>query len=126
SRRRFAFPTHADVLLSLLLAASLAAGPQTPDRVAAIQVQGNSLTADAEVIRLSGLEIGAPVDDRTTSAAADRLRASRKFKKVEVLRRFASIADPSQILCVIVVDEGPVRIRTDANNVAHAERRRGP
>lgn len=119
------------MLASLLLAAALAAGVQTPgtqtsDRIAAIQVQGNSLTEDDEVIRLSGLEVGAPVDDTTVDTAANHLRASKKFKNVEVLRRFASISDASQILFVIVVDEGPVRIRADGEGQAHAERRRGP
>jgi outer membrane protein assembly factor BamA len=115
-----------NVLFSLLLAAALAAGAQTPDRIAAIQVQGNSLTDDAEVIRLSGLEVGAPVDGTTVDTAAERLRAAKKFKSVEVLRRFASIADPTQILFVIIVDEGPVRIRTDGENAARVERRHGP
>ena len=33
---------------------------------------------------------------------------------MEVLQRFASIADPLQIAVVIIVDEGPVKIeRTD-------------
>ena len=36
---------------------------------------------------------------------------------VEVLKRFASIADPSQIVCVIVVDEGAVKIDWDKGTV---------
>ena len=41
---------------------------------------------------------------------AARLRAAKKFDRVEVRKRFASIADPSQITLVIIVDEGPVKI----------------
>ena len=41
---------------------------------------------------------------------AARLRATKRFERVEVLKRFASIADPTQIVLVIVVDEGPVKI----------------
>ena len=39
-----------------------------------------------------------------------RLRAAKRFDRVEVRKRFASIADPSQIALVIIVDEGPVKI----------------
>ena len=35
---------------------------------------------------------------------------SRRFDRVDVLKRYASITDPSQILVLIQVDEGPVRI----------------
>lgn len=78
--------------------------------VAAIQVHGNTATKDDEVRRLAGIEVGAPVEANTVDEVAARLRAAKRFERVEVLKRFASIADPSQILLVIVVDEGPVRI----------------
>jgi outer membrane protein assembly factor BamA len=78
--------------------------------VAAIQVHGNTATKDDEVRRLAGIEVGAPVEANTVDEVAARLRAAKRFESVEVLKRFASIADPSQILLVIVVDEGPVRI----------------
>jgi len=89
-------------MLSLLSAAQ-----QT---VAAIQVHGNTVTSDDDVRRLAGIDIGAPVDENTIAGVAERLRASRRFERVEVLKRFASIDDPSQILLVIIVDEGPVTI----------------
>jgi outer membrane protein assembly factor BamA len=78
--------------------------------VAAIQVHGNTATKDDEVRRLAGIEVGAPVEATTIDEVAARLRATKRFEKVQVLKRFASIADPSQILLVIVVDEGPVHI----------------
>jgi outer membrane protein assembly factor BamA len=78
--------------------------------VTGIQVQGNTATTDEEVRRLADVRIGMPVDDTTIEAIAARLRAAKRFERVEVLKRFASIADPSQIMLVIIVDEGPVQI----------------
>src|SRR5262245_65884726 len=51
-----------------------------------------------------------PFDDALIEQAATRLRAAKRFERVEVRKRFASIEDPSQIMLVIVVDEGPVKI----------------
>jgi outer membrane protein assembly factor BamA len=89
--------------------------------VAAIQVHGNTATTDDEVRRLAGIEIGATVDANTIEEVASRLRAVKRFENVQVLKRFASIADPSQILLVIVVDEGPVHIEM-TNDPAHPTR----
>jgi outer membrane protein assembly factor BamA len=95
---------------------ALAAGPAGPALqasaavVAAIQVQGNTATPDEDVRRLADVRIGMPVDETTVEAVAARLRAARRFDRVEVRQRFASIADPSQITLVIIVDEGPVKI----------------
>jgi Omp85 superfamily domain/Surface antigen variable number repeat len=83
---------------------------QPPERVAAIQVHGNLVTGDEEIRRLAAIEIGAAVDTQTVDAVATRLRATKRFESVQVLKRFASIADPSQIIIVIIVDEGRVRI----------------
>ena len=78
--------------------------------IAAIQVHGNTLTADADIVRSSGLGEGAPFSDSLLSEAEARLRSSGRFDDVEVLKRYASISDPTQILVLIRVDEGPVRI----------------
>jgi outer membrane protein assembly factor BamA len=78
--------------------------------VAAIRIQGNLLTTDEEVRRLAGVEIGMAVAANTPEIVAARLRQTRRFKRVEVLKRFASIADPTQIVMVVIVDEGPVAI----------------
>jgi outer membrane protein assembly factor BamA len=106
------------ILLSGLLASQLAGAPDYQSSTApagrafvvGIQVHGNVLTTDDEIRRLASVEIGAPFDETTIAQVTARLRQSRRFERVEVLKRFASIADPSQILLVIVVDEGPVRI----------------
>jgi outer membrane protein assembly factor BamA len=120
---------------ALLVAISViaAANPESPsvapaDVVAGIQVQGNTATTDEEVRRLADVRLGMPVDDTTVEAVAARLRAAKHFERVEVLKRFASIADPSQIMLVIIVDEGPVKIvmTGDPDHPTRVERKRLP
>jgi hypothetical protein len=101
------------VLTSLVLTLALAGGAQaaaSPEVVAQIQVHGNLLTQDAEVLRLAEVRLGMPFDAATVDAVMMRLEASRRFVAVEVLKRFASITDPSQILLVIIVDDGRVDV----------------
>ena len=57
-----------------------------------------------------GIEIGTAFAPDTPALVAARLKATHRFERVEVLKRFASIVDPSQIILVVVVDEGPVKI----------------
>jgi outer membrane protein assembly factor BamA len=95
------------VLLTLVLSGPLQLPPET---IAAIQVHGNVLTPDDDVRRIAGLSPGMPFEPSTIETATSRLRAAKKFKSVQVLKRFASIADLSQILVVIIVDEGAVHI----------------
>jgi outer membrane protein assembly factor BamA len=99
----------APLLLALVLFGSRES-PDTHDVVAEIRIHGNVVTPDAEVRRLAGIDIGAPFTPDTPAAVVERLKASHRFERVEVLKRFASIADPSQIVLVVVVDEGPVKI----------------
>ncbi len=96
--------------------------------VAAIQVHGNTATPDAEIRRLAGIEIGATVGDATVEEVAARLKATKRFENVQVLKRFASIADPSQILLVIIVDEGAVHIEMTGDEAKSTKvvRNRGP
>ncbi|MBW8862188.1 MAG: hypothetical protein JF601_07425, partial [Acidobacteria bacterium] len=98
------------ILVAILLAAQASAGGQTPQVVAGIQIQGNTATSDDEVRRLADVRVGMPFDDATVEQVTKRLRGAKRFERVDVLNRFASIADPSQIMLVIVVDEGPVKI----------------
>jgi outer membrane protein assembly factor BamA len=98
------------------------------ERVAAIQIQGNTATPDEEVRRLADVRVGMPFSATTVGDVAARLGATKRFKQVDVLKRFASIADPSQIVLVIVVDEGAVRIEMtgDADHPARVVKRRRP
>jgi len=110
------------VLQAALLCAALAYGAtlsgsralaivaQSPEVISAIQIHGNTATTDDEIRRLAGIEVGSRIEATTVDDVAARLRATKRFQSVQVLKRFASIADPSQIVLVIVVDEGPVKI----------------
>jgi hypothetical protein len=108
-----------------LLAAALVTA-QPAERVSEISVHGNLLTPDAEVVRLAEVSVGMAFSEGLPEAVAGRLRATKRFQKVEVLKRFASITDPSQVMLVIVVDEGPVEIKPAENGQeARAVRKRG-
>lgn len=99
--------------LLVLCAFLFGAAPQTPqpgEVIADVRVHGNHLTPDDEVIRLSGLKKGDPVTESTIETARKALDRSGKFDDVQVLKRYASIEDPTQILIMLVVNEGPVRI----------------
>jgi len=98
------------VIAVAAMIAAAAAAAQPPETVAGIQIHGNTLTPDAEIVRLAGIDVGSPVQPDTIESATARLQASKRFESVQVLKRFASIADSSQVLIVIIVDEGAVRI----------------
>ncbi len=80
------------------------------ETVTDIRVQGNVLTPDDEMRKLTGVGIGAPFTDNLPAQVAERLKATRKFESVEVLKRYASITDASQIVLVVIVNEGPVKL----------------
>ncbi|PYR02556.1 MAG: hypothetical protein DMF97_04420 [Acidobacteria bacterium] len=97
-------------VLALTVAAGLSRTTVEQETITAIQVHGNTITSDDEIRRLAGIDIGARVTETTLAEVAARLRATKRFENVEVLKRFASIADASQVLIVIIVDEGAVHI----------------
>jgi outer membrane protein assembly factor BamA len=80
------------------------------DTIVSIQVHGNTITPDAEIIHASGLSEGSAFSEELLTQAAVRLEGTQRFERVEVLKRYGSISDPAQIVVVIQVDEGPVRI----------------
>ena len=96
------------LLLPTPVAAQSTAG--AAEVVAAIQVHGNTLTSTEEVIRASGISVGDRVSEKMLADAESRLRISLKPDAVDVLKRFASISDPTQVLVLIQLDEGPVRV----------------
>ncbi len=109
------------------LALEAAAVAQSPEVIAELRVHGNAVMTEEEVIRLAGVAIGAPFEEGTLLAVEGRLRDSGRFRQIEVLKRFASISDPSRIIIVIMVDEGPVKIEWDrGSGEARTVRRRGP
>jgi outer membrane protein assembly factor BamA len=105
------------------------AGPshETSEVIAAVRVHGNTATPDADIVKLSGLVVGAPFTDAMLADARHRLEATRQFEHVDVSKRYASIADLSQVLVLIVVDEGAVSVDWSGTDDAAAAvvRRRG-
>jgi hypothetical protein len=83
-------------------------GPAT-EVIAEIRVHGN-LIVTKEVLVLAGVKLGDPFVPTTIADVTGRLRASGKFQEIQVLKRFASISDPSKIVLVLVVNEGAVRV----------------
>ena len=81
-----------------------------PEVIAEVRVHGNQIVPDAEVLQIAGVVAGVPFTDAILADATQKLKASGKFESIDVLKRFASIDDPSKILVVIIVNEGPVRI----------------
>jgi outer membrane protein assembly factor BamA len=77
------------------------------DRVVEVRVHGNHTTPDADVLAVSGLGVGGDPSPAVLAEAQRRLVASGQFSGAQVLRRFASIADPTQILVIVVIDELP-------------------
>jgi hypothetical protein len=98
------------------------------ETITAIQIHGNTLTPDDEVRRLAGVTEGTLFEAGTIDRVTQKLHDTGKFKSVQVLKRFASISDPSQILLVVIVDEGAVHIEMtgDPNNPTRIVKSRGP
>ena len=97
-------------MFAALLTLALIAAPQAPSTIVSIIVHGNQIVSDEEVLKMSGLTVGAPFTDSTLADVRKRLEASGKFESIEVLRRDASITDPSKVTIVINASEGAVRI----------------
>jgi hypothetical protein len=98
---------------------------QPAEVLAQIQVQGNTITPDADVLAIAGLTIGMPVEAGTPAAAAARLEADGRFDRVDVLKRFASIENPSRIALIVIVHEPGARILDGRGGPARVVRRRG-
>ena len=95
--------------------------------IAEIRIHGNHISTDDEIVKIAALTIGAPFTATTIADARKKLRDSGKFDDVDVLKRFASIEDMSKIVVVIIVNEGPVRIKVpeDPTQPIEIVKRRG-
>lgn len=87
--------------------------PAGPGTVAEVRVHGNHTTPDADILSLVGDVTGRPATDALIREIADRLEKSRRFSGVDVRKRYRSIANPDDILLMIVVDELPGVSQTD-------------
>lgn len=97
------------IIVCMAVAAPAAAQPEV---IAEIRVHGNHTTPDADILAIGGLARGQVASDERLREAERTLRDSGRFAAVDVRRRFASIADPSAILVVVLVDEHPA-VSTD-------------
>ena len=68
-------------------------------------MHGNHTTPDADILGLAALTVGEPATEVRLADAERRLRESGRFAGIEVRRRYRSIADPSEILVIFIVDE---------------------
>ena len=104
-----------------------AATGQSQEIVTDIRIQGNVLTSDEEMLRLTGVQPGAPFTADLPTTVAARLKATHKFEEVQVLKRYASIDDPSKVLLVVIVNEGSVKMQLVDNPAepSRVVRRRG-
>ena len=100
------------VVFVALVFVSSVAGAQT-ERIAEIRVHGNHTTPEADILTLAGLSTGLDASEARLKLAEQKLTNSGRFEGVELRRRFLSIADPSQILVMIVVDEHPAVSASD-------------
>jgi outer membrane protein assembly factor BamA len=119
------------VIATAALAIALAVGPYAQqartETITEIIVHGNHVTSNEDVLKITGVSVGAPFTSTTIADVTARLKASKKFDDVSVLKRLASIEDDSKVLLVIVVNEGPVRVDVpdDPSKPIDVVRRRG-
>lgn len=116
------------LVLMLALVASPATVSQVPGEVIAeIRVHGNHVTPTEDVLKVAGVTVGAPFTASTVRDVEARLKDSGKFEGVQVLKRFASIADPTLITLVIIINDGAARVEfermPDGEEVARVVRR---
>jgi len=88
-------------LVALVFSGAAAAG----ERIVEVRVHGNHSMPDAEVIELSGIEIGAPLADGSVAVIEQRLRASARFESVEVRKRHRSLEVMDDVALILFVKE---------------------
>ena len=91
--------------LAVLVASDVSGQPA--EHIVEIRVHGNHTTPDQDILSIAALDVGETPTPERLAAAEARLRDSHRFETVEVRRRYQSIADPSQILVILLVDELP-------------------
>lgn len=97
------------VAYAFVLPSSGHAQPQasTAEQVAEVRIHGNHTTPDVEIIKLTGITLGESVTADTLTRVTKRLRDSGRFKDVDVLKRYRSLADASQVSLIVIVHEYP-------------------
>lgn len=119
-------PLAIALALTLQAAAVQGAPPAQASRVISdVRVHGNHSTPDTVVLEIAGVKPGDPATDATPKEVEARLRASKKFDRVDVLSRSRTL-DGSDFALVILIEE-PVVIPLDVPGgaVVNAVRRIG-
>ena len=103
-------PTQKNTIALIL--ASLATLPastiaQAPETITAIRVHGNYSVSDSEVIAISNMAPGDPLELGDLAAMRERLEISGLFDEVDVRKRYQSLTETSLVAIVIVVKERP-------------------
>ena len=86
---------------------SLAGAPIAAETVAEIRIHGNLSLPDAEVIAITGVNLGDAAGPDLEKTVRQRLEASGRFETVDVRRRYRSLTATDQVALVIVVRERP-------------------
>lgn len=101
------------LLASMACLMSLPAAAYAQETIAEIRVHGNHTTPEADVLAIARLAVGEDASDDRLRAAEEALNRSGRFDAVEVRRRYRTIADPSAILVILLVNERPAVTGTD-------------
>ena len=110
-------------MLAALLTLALFAA-QSAERVVDVRVQGNTLTSDAEIVTMANVPQGTEVTPTLLADITARLKVGGRFERVEVVKRYASIADLSWCCWSSSSTKGVSSRRWEPP--ARAVRRRGP
>ena len=102
---RMALASAAAVLATIPPAVSGAQERTAREVVAEIRVHGNLSLSDAEVIALTGVELGDEAGPDLTVAVRERLEASGRFETIDVRRLYRSLTATDEVALVIVVRE---------------------
>src|SRR5687767_6991615 len=79
----------------------------TQEVVREIRVHGNVALSEAEVLKIAGITVDAPLTADALTAVEKRLKSSGWFDTVQVRKRYRSIDDPTDVAIVLVVHEKP-------------------
>ena len=70
-----------------------------------IRIHGNATVPDAEVLRIAGIAVGAPLEANSLDVVKRRLEDSGFFSTIDIRKRYRSLTDASDVALVLVVHE---------------------
>lgn len=93
------------LVMEVGVGAVVEAGQPAPQTIVALRVHGNQTIADSDVIKWSGVAVGARVRSDVVAEVEERLRATGRFETVEVRKRYLSLTAGDEIALIVVVRE---------------------